>query len=195
MKTGKQKGTDPYARQSSSHAKMVVIGTLHGGVTPFEELEELFEQYRPTQLFIEMVQKDVEKGRIKKYHEEMQRAYRWAKDHNVNMCAFDAAITPTKKALSKKENDQLIEACKKRIRGLTWKDLNREEYDHVFDRILKGYIDKKKDAQRNRGMVENIRKQLAPTGTAIILTGSGHLPFFEKALKGAVFPLRRQAPL
>ena len=61
--------------------KIIVIGTVHGGFTPDEELKEVFEEYSPKQLFVEVAEEHVKKNKLKDYPPEMIFTLRWAKEN------------------------------------------------------------------------------------------------------------------
>jgi len=79
---------------------------------------------------------------------------------------------------------------KKAMKNLTWKDMNKKNNLMLLDvSSEEKLIDKKKEIKREQEMLKNIKKKLG-TGNTLIITGCGHLNFFERNLKNAIFPLR-----
>lgn len=167
---------------------IIIIGTLHEGLTPESELFEELEKNNPSQVLVEITDEDVKSENFSSYPPEMQSTYSWAKKHKVKIRGFDSKIDILKSSVTKEKEAAAVERFKKKISGLTWKDLNKEwqNKDEDIDEI----IDKKKDLQREQEMLSNIRKLIAKNGTILIITGCGHLNFFEKNLSSAKFPLR-----
>ena len=54
----------------------------------------------------------------------------------------------------------------------------------------KNLIDLDKEIKRESEMLRNIRNVIVKKGIVLILTGCGHLDFFEKNIKDAIFPFR-----
>jgi hypothetical protein len=169
--------------------KIIVIGTLHAGLTPNSELEELLNKYKPDQLLIEMRDEDLKKGHIKLYPREMQFAYRWGKQQNIIMNGFDSLIDTLSKGMREANNLKVIEKQKKIMKQYNWKDMNKPKNNKLLEKAAKGLCDPKKEIMKNQEMIRNIEK-IKKKGTIIILTGCAHLDFFEKHLPRAKFPLR-----
>jgi hypothetical protein len=55
---------------------------------------------------------------------------------------------------------------------------------------VKKTIDWKKWKEREIEMLKNVKKRISLRGKTIIVTGCGHLSFFEKHIKNATFPFR-----
>jgi len=170
--------------------RILVIGTLHENLTPENELFELLKKYQPTQILVEITQKDLQKEKITKYPPEMRAIYRWAKKHHLIIKGFDSPINILRPGITKAREAQSVKKFKELIAGLTWKDLNQKAYDEIGDEDLKELIDPEKDQKREQEMLSNIQNLIAPEGIIVIVTGAGHLNFFEKNLADAEFPLR-----
>lgn len=173
--------------------KLIIIGTLHAGLTPHNELKEALEQYDIDQLLVEITAEDLAKGRLEKYPDEMIYAYRWAIKNNVRVDGFDSSINVLAEGMTDADNKKVIEEQQKILesKGYGWKDLNKKEITEIFNtKSVKKLIDRTKETQREKKMLQNIKSKLIPEGTIVILTGAGHLNFFEKHLKQAIFPYR-----
>ena len=172
---------------------IIIIGTVHGGWTPNEELEEVLEKYKPNQVLVEIAQGNVNNNNIKNYPPEMIFALRWAKKNKIKVNGFDVAENTLKKGVTKKEIKNLIKEQGKQIKksNFTWKDLNNKEKIKILDaRIYLNAVDLEKEKERELKMLNKIKRMMIKLGTIVIVTGAGHLNFFEKHLKGAEFPFR-----
>jgi hypothetical protein len=84
---------------------------------------------------------------------------------------------------------------KELLKNYSWKDLNNEEpwkiaeVAKIENDIVEKYFDINKSKQREYKMLENIKKNLVE-GKNLILTGAGHLTFFQKELPEAKLPFR-----
>ena len=54
----------------------------------------------------------------------------------------------------------------------------------------KNLVDSKKEEKREFEMLKNIKNSMIDNGKILIITGCGHLDFFEKHIINAVFPFR-----
>jgi len=174
--------------------KIIVIGTVHGGFTPDEELKEVFEEYSPKQLFVEVAEEHVKKNKLKDYPPEMIFTLRWAKENKLQVNCFDIVGSVLKKGVTKKEIKDLIEESSELVKKskLTWKDMNKEKNLKLLD--TPNYLkisDRKKEKVRELKMLVNIKKAMLKSGTILIVTGVGHLKFFEMHFKNAKFPFRK----
>jgi hypothetical protein len=173
--------------------KITIIGTIHGGFTPNEELKDVLEKYRPHQLFVEIAEEDVAKNKLKDYPPEMVFAMNWAKENKIKVNCFDITENSLKKGVTKKEIKNLNKDADELIKRnkFTWMDLNEEGKQKIFDTpAYLNAVDWKKEKARELKMLANIKKAMRKSGTIVIVTGAGHLKFFEKHLKGAEFPFR-----
>ena len=71
----------------------------------------------------------------------------------------------------------------------TWKDMNKAKFLKKLD-VEDGLTDKIKFKKRQFEMLKNIKNNLSSQGKIVILTGCGHLQFFEENIKEAEFPFR-----
>ncbi len=173
--------------------KIIIIGTIHHGWTPNEELKDVLEKYVPNQLFIEIAEEDIVKNNLKEYPPEMIFALNWAKENKVRADCFDVAGFTLKKGTTKKEIKNLIEEFSGLVKKtkLTWTDMNKEKNLKLLDAPnYLNAIDWKKEKAREREMLNNIKRVILKSGTIVIVTGAGHLKFFEEHFKRAEFPFR-----
>jgi pheromone shutdown protein TraB len=176
---------------------MYVVGTLHQGCVPEEELVDVLESFKPDQLFLELPDEPLEdivkSGDIR---DEMIYAYQWAKKNNILVHCFDSEINTFRDGITvdspefKKllvEQTEILKNSK-----ITWKQHNKKQYDSLLDHPLIAVIsDPAKELQREKDMLQKIRKHSIQEGVILILTGAGHLSFFESELPEATFPFRR----
>jgi len=117
------------------------IGTLHGGLTDHRQLQDVLEEYQPDQLLVEIIDDDLGNEAIKKYPDEMQFAYNWAKNNDITCRGFDVDIDVRKSGVSKEDEDRVIAEEDEILDGYSWKDANRSE----ITALLKPYSDKVTD--------------------------------------------------
>ncbi len=174
---------------------ILVIGTVHSMMPEHQqELENLFRVLNPDQILIEISPEDVQRENFKDYPQEMTYAYYWAKIQGKRVNGFDASMDILDIAVSDDMKRQLESEAGHLIAIVNWKYLNKTETE-IYRRLsllTERMIDKEKNRQRQETMLQNIQKQLIPRGKILILTGSFHLPFFQKNLKNALFPLSRE---
>ena len=167
---------------------IIIIGTLHAGLTPNEDLEKIFSEYKPTQILVEINQKDISGGDVKHYPPEMVFAYGWAAGNNVKINGFDSKINIFKKGITENDNSDLIEKQKKLIKNYSWKDFNKSGIEKLLD--IDDITDSVKEKRREREMLKNINELIDDEGIVLIITGCGHLDFLERNIKNAIFPFR-----
>lgn len=171
--------------------KIYFIGTLHGGCTPENELEEILSNLAPDQLMVEIQQKDIEGKNFNSYPDEMIFAYTWAKNKDIPVYGMDTAVSDITKGKTEEDNQRVMDMQIKIIHQHDWKDFNKEEYGKLLDiPELLELVDKKGANLREREILVNILKNAISKGIIVVLTGAGHLTFFEKELPEAIFPLR-----
>ncbi len=171
--------------------KIIILGTLHAGLTPEDELKEVLEEYNPHQLLIEIAEEDIKNGKFDSYPPEMVFAYNWAKKNKVKVNGFDSKIDVLRKGMTEEDNQKLIEKQKKLMNIFTWKDMNKTENLKKLDAdSAKNLIDQKKEEKREFEMLKNIKNSMIENGKILIITGCGHLDFFEKYISNAIFPFR-----
>ena len=167
--------------------KIIVIGTLHAGSTPNEELKQIFDDYGPTQILVEISQGDIDKNNISEYPPEMIFAYEWAIQNNIKINGFDSKIDIFKKGVTSKDNQKLIKEQEKLIKNYSWRDFNKIEKEKL---LIDNITDPVKEKKREEEMFKNIKEVIDNHGTILIIMGCGHLNYFEKNLKNAIFPFR-----
>jgi pheromone shutdown protein TraB len=171
--------------------KIIIIGTLHAGITPNNELKEVIEGFEPDQLLIEIANDDIIENDLISYPPEMIFALEWAKNNNVKVCGFDSKIDVFRKGIMPEENQAMIEKQKKLIKNISWKDFNKIKNEKVLDVDgLDELIDHEKERMREYEMLNNIESNIIESGTIVVITGIAHLNFFERNIKDAIFPFR-----
>ncbi len=182
-----------------SMRKIIIIGTLHGRLTPRKELKQILDDLQPDQVFVEMTPNEVKKIRqSKSIRDEMIFALEWAKEREIKTDYFDRNEGELKSGVTGKELDliKLLKKMKKIIQTYSWKELNKEApwkttpLVDIENKINKRFVDVKKSKEREEKMLENINNKIMTTGKIVILTGVGHLSFFEKKIPNAIFPFR-----
>jgi hypothetical protein len=165
------------------------IGTLHGGLTNTAELNKILESLHPTQPLVEIVDEDIKKEKLKEYPPEMVSSYRWAKEKEIIVGGFDVHMSVLREGLTDEDNQRAIDQADQLLGELTWIDMNKKENEHVLD-PTDWLLDEEKMKKRAVMMLGNIKRIMSPQGVIVIISGCAHLPFWEKHLQGAKFPLR-----
>lgn len=173
---------------------VLIIGTVHTMMPEHQqELENLLRVINPDQILVEISPEDVQKENFKDYPKEMLFAYSWGKQFGKKVNGFDASLDIENATVSEEMKRQLGYEAGHLVAIINWKELNKTDTE-IYRRLsllTDRIIDKEKHAQRQEKMLENIEKQMIPRGKILILTGSFHLPFFQKRMKNALFPLSR----
>ncbi|MFH1972091.1 MAG: hypothetical protein ABIJ18_01295 [archaeon] len=173
--------------------KIIIIGTLHAGLTSKNELQKILEKINPDQLLVEIAEEDIKNGKFDLYPPEMIFAYKWGKKRRINVNGFDSKINVIRKGLTEEDNQQVIKEQKKLMQNLNWKDMNKSKnLKKIKTNSSKKLIDPIKEAKRESELLKNIKKTMIPDGIITIITGCGHLDFFSKHIKGAILPLRSE---
>ena len=171
--------------------EIIIIGTIHAGFTPKNELKEIIQKYNPNQILVEIAEEDIKNKKLKSYPPEMIFTYNWAKQNQIKVNGFDSKINVMKKGVTKKEKQRIMEEGKRLMKSFTWKDMNKpRNLKKINIKSIEKFVDSKKEKERQVKMLRNIRKLIVNEGRVIIITGCGHLDFFKKNIKGAFFPLR-----
>jgi hypothetical protein len=171
--------------------KIIIVGTLHGGITPNNELKEVLEELNPDQLLVEMKNKGLIDNKTEEYPSEMIFVYNWAKENNIKVFGFDSDIDTFREGVTQEDNQAIIEKQDRAMGNLSWKDFNIEENNKLLDvEGIENLINPEKEKMREMEMLKNIQNNIIKNGTVVIITGAGHLNFFEKNIKDAVFPFR-----
>jgi len=174
--------------------EIYIIGTEHDMLPRRKnEFQSLLKTLNPDQILVEIVQKDLKSGKTGKYPKEMVFAAKWGNKNKKVVMGFDAPIEIARKDNTKQRYIDVLNKVRKLVKGLSWEDINRKSYPHKTEvsRLIMELIDKKKHDAREKQMLKNVRKMTLKDGKILILTGAMHLDFFEKHIKGAIFPLRK----
>jgi len=178
--------------------RVIVIGTIHLEWTPKDELWQVLDDINPDQVLVELSQEELhERPRNDSIRDEMFAAYDWAVAHNKLVNHFDNEYSPLKDGVTGKEPEFLEHELKSKdmLKNYSWQDLNRpepwqiSEVKELEDKITKQYFDVEKSKEREQQMLKVIRAKLID-GVNVIVTGAGHLSFFENELRGAELPFR-----
>lgn len=174
--------------------ELFFIGTLHLKFTPHQELREEIEKISPQIIGVEITQEDINNYSVKNYPDEMQYALQYAKNNSIDFFGFDSDINIFKeKDNVEKLEEDLINKQKEVISKYNWKQFNNKKYSNLlaFD-VEKELINDKKFLEREKEMAQNIENYISDTSNlrVLIITGCGHLDFFEQKFKQASFPLR-----
>ena len=170
--------------------KIYFIGTLHGR-TPKNDLESMLNKLNPDQLILEIQQTDIENKNLNSYPDEMVFGHNWAEKNNVSIYGMDTAFSEIADDKDEEDNQKVIALQDKIITNHDWKDFNKEEYLKLLEiPEEKELIDEEKSNLREQEMLKNMLSNAILKGTIVVLTGAGHLAFFEKELPEAIFPLR-----
>lgn len=179
--------------------KIYIIGTLHQGFTPKDELADTLARLEPDLLMVELPPADSPvREQAEQISDEMKFAFDWAHKHSIPVVCFDTNEGILKVGID--ENDPeyiaLSDKEKKEAEKHSWKYHNKlvlsgDSEVLVSWRAFRGkYIDEEKGNRREEQMLENIRAEIANGMTHVVLTGVGHLLFFERQMPDAEFPLR-----
>lgn len=171
-----------------------ILGTIHDGHTPPTELITALEQLQPDQVMLEIPRgTDADAVRhTDDWRDEMRAAYRWAREQDIPTIFFDENMPLFRDGYSVEHPAyaEFIKKAEAEIAKHSWKELNKPEYDSLFGEEYFTIFDKEKDSAREHTLLANITEQLPEQGNVVIVTGTGHLAFFEKNLPDATFPLR-----
>lgn len=171
--------------------KVIIIGTLHAGLTQENELKEILKKYNPNQLLIEVAQADIKNGKLNSCPPEMVFAYNWAKKNKIRVNGFDSKIDVYKKGITEEDNKRVIKEQKKLMKNLSWKEMNKSEnLKKINTSSARKLVNPEKEEKREYEMLKNINKAMIYNGTILIVTGCGHLDFLKRYVKGAIFPLK-----
>jgi hypothetical protein len=170
--------------------KIYFIGTLHG-FTKENELEEILVQLEPNQLIVEIEENDIQKNRMSGYPVEMIWATNWARKRRIKVFGMDCDINVLEENKTSEDEKKLLKRERKIINEYGWKNFNQESYLKLLNFPEdEGIVDKSKFGSRQEKMLENIKSNTIRNGNIVVLTGAGHLAFFEEKIPSAIFPLR-----
>lgn len=171
--------------------KILLLGTLHGGLTPKDELRSILESVAPDQLFVELTPNEIING--SPFRDEMMFAYQWGQDRRITVNRFDRNTGELKEGVTGKEPEfiTLSNELKSALEKYSWQELNKTEISQqpqileIEKRIHDKFIDSTKEKEREEEMLKNIQDQILPAGEVLIITGTGHLDFFLRNLSDA----------
>lgn len=177
--------------------EVLVIGTIHLNWTPKDELEEALRNLRPDKLHVELSPEELNKPREDSIRDEMFVAYDWAARNNIPVSVFDIDEDILKDGVTGKESEFMAHELKEKelLKNYTWKDLNsakpwQEPVIAALEKeIVKKYFNKEKSELREHKMLKNVKDGLIE-GRNVIVTGAGHLNFFEREIPSAELPFR-----
>ena len=113
---------------------------------------------------------------------------KFARENNIQVIGFDSNINVINEDQSKEDEQIIIEKQSKIIKMHNWKEFNREKLSKKLNKISKSLIDEEKWDLREEEMKKNIIKSMPKIGSVILITGSGHIPYFKKNFPQAEFP-------
>ncbi len=119
----------------------------------------------------------------------MRFALQWAEKRGLVVVGFDSPIDTKKEGKTKEDEQQVIARQVAVLKEVDdWKLFNKKEYlRRITDHDL---LDPQKYLSRNKEMLCNIEQQLPEEGIVVIITGAGHLDFFEGHLPNGRLILR-----
>ena len=169
--------------------KLIFIGTVHAGFTNNNQLLKLIKNYQPVKLLIEIKQMDVKSGNIDSYPPEMIAAYGWAIDNKIPIVGIDhdtdEVIFGNEELIKKLATKQI-----KVLEGHDWKKFNnKKNLDLLLTPEWTKIINKSETKRREHKMAHSIESAKKTNGNMVVITGSGHIPFFRKKFPTANFPL------
>jgi pheromone shutdown protein TraB len=178
--------------------RIIIIGTFHLGLTPKNDLLKILEDIKPDQLLVEFPQEESARVHASQHSDEMDFAVTWAATKTIPVDYFDADVSILRNGISEEnpEYQQLVNEQVEEIKAFSWQTLNKKEpwqegrLASIERTLFRKFFDPQKWTDREEQMLENIKKIKSTQGTVLILTGAGHLDFFERELSEAEFPFR-----
>lgn len=172
--------------------EVIIIGTLHGGFTPKEELKELLSSINPDKVLVELSPEELARPVVKSTRDDMFTAYDWATGNNKQVAVFDIENDTLKEGVTGEEPEfaEFGSAIEGLLKEYSWKELNREEPWKSSDvlglenKLMEKYFNIEKNQERDFTMFQNIKDNLIE-GKNVVLTGTGHLTFFKEQMPEA----------
>jgi len=170
--------------------QVIIIGTVHMGFTPVEELIVEVSTHRPDRVFVEVD----EAGNGAK---EMQGLYSWLVSGQVAYVCFDYLLTTNKydNQPSQTAINQFTKDMRDKLGVYNWKELNKPEIwmncgaERLNQDFVDKYYDTEKERKREERLVSNIEEQLID-GVNVVVTGAGHVDYFLENISNSSAPLR-----
>jgi len=166
-------------------SQLYIVGTAHN---PADDLESVVRSIRPKQLLLEIVDEDLTQEHLEDQLPEMVEMYHFAKRQGIIARGFDARVDIIIPTVT---DEDLLYADRvaRKHSTLGFRELNKRQYDAVWETIAKMVINSEAHAQRQDAMVENIRQMRIP-GENLLFCGIGHLQYLERNIPDAIFPFR-----
>ncbi len=166
---------------------LYVVGSMQSDKIVKGVLETL-NQYKPEQLFLEVLDEHVKSDEVYTYSVDFVAAYIWAKDNDVLVNGFEFPTDYIKPILQ--QTLESIRNLQSRCELSDFRELNKRSYDHLFADFESQLFKTSELEKRRNGMINNIKTARQSDRTGLVLVGLGHLPYFEKNLTDATFPYR-----
>ncbi len=173
--------------------EIIIIGTLHGGHTPKDELEEVLNTINPDKVLIELSPEELhDRPREDSFSDEMFTAYDWAINNSKQIDVFDVENNSLKEGVTGKEQEfiELQTKYQEFLKQYSWKDLNKQEpwidsgVAEMENFVIEKYFIEEEEKKRDFSMIQNIKEQLID-GVNVVFTGTGHLTFFKEQIPEA----------
>ncbi len=166
-------------------SQLYIVGTAHN---PADDLESVVRSIRPQQLLLEIVDEELRRGELEDQLPEMMAMYHFAKGQGILVRGFDARVDIIIPIVTQ-EDLLYADGVARKYGTLGFQELNKRQYDEVWEKIARMAINPEAHAQRQGAMVENIREMRMP-GDNLLFCGIGHLQYLERTIPDAVFPFR-----
>lgn len=168
--------------------QVYIIGTIHNQVLR-KEINNILDKLNPNQILLEIVNSHLNSNKISKYPAEMRLAYEWAKKHNKNVKGFE--VKSSRKDNLTNQEIKIVKKVNEYVASKDWKYFNKKRHMDQIEKLLRPLpLLTREDKSRQKRMLKNIRKHMIRNGRIVIITGIGHLNFFEKHIPEAKFPFR-----
>lgn len=167
-------------------------------LTRKNDLRRILEEIKPDQLLLELPEEAGARVEAARHSDEMAFADRWARTKGVSTGYFDVDMSILRDGISEEDPEymELVNREVAELQAYSWQELNRKEpwqmgkLASTQREFWRRFFDEEKWDRREKGMLENIRRLRKSNGTVLILTGAGHLDFFQRELPDAEFRLR-----
>lgn len=172
--------------------EIIIIGTLHGGWTPKDELEEVLKTINPDKVLLELSLEELLRPREQSIRDEMFAAYDWAVQNGKDIDVFDIENNTLKEGVTGKEPEfaELQSKAQELLKQYSWKDLNKSgpwnnsEVTQLDEALMEKYFDAEKTKERDLTLLQNIKDKLVD-GINVVVTGTAHLTFFKEQMPEA----------
>ncbi len=170
---------------------LIFIGTLHAGFTKNDELAEVVIKQKPDIILVEIEQSKLEENNISQYPPEMIFLAELARKISVQLFGFDSSIDVLKQGKTEADNIEIIKKQSEIISCYNWKQFNNPNICSKLDFFNNELIDIQKWDAREGELYKNISKihKRNRNKRIVIITGCGHIKFFQNKFPKALFPL------